>query len=123
MSDVQVVGHTWRNRRHDKRLKAPLTVITGEKPFTVDNWSLGGFIIRDPVVDLVPESSTQVRLLVPFPDGEVTLDVTIKVVRNGGDEPQFAANFVGLDNRAVDALDRYASRRFVRSGPPQSPAR
>jgi len=57
--------HDPEDRRVSPRICAPMTVVIGNTPYAIQNWSLGGMKIANYYGPLQPPDKADVRVLVP----------------------------------------------------------
>jgi hypothetical protein len=97
--------------RRDRRYALPpITVTLVSGAYTTSNWSLGGFLLPPPSLDLAPGASVAGK--VSLSDGGATHEFSAEVVRRDGDGTGF--RFVEPSDALVGALDRAIAHRLFR---------
>ena len=99
-------------RRRDRRIDAPMTVVIGNTPYAIGDWSLGGARLVDYVGTLTPGDIAQLRVLVPTagPGALFRTDGRVHRVDSGS----LGLEFEDLDTVAFATLNRYFQERLFR---------
>jgi hypothetical protein len=97
--------------RRDRRYALPpITVTLTSGAYTTSNWSLGGFLLPPPGLDLKPGVSAAGK--VALSDGGATHEFSAEVVRCDADGTGF--RFVDPSDALIGALDRAIAHRLFR---------
>ncbi|MBT5263415.1 MAG: PilZ domain-containing protein [Rhodospirillaceae bacterium] len=101
------------DRRQAQRLQAPMTVVIGNTPYAITNWSLSGVKIADYYGDLAPPDDADLRVLVPTAGPGALFQTEAEVRRREEDTPELAVAFKDLDPLARQTLNRYFHDRII----------
>ncbi|MCS6879129.1 MAG: PilZ domain-containing protein [Geminicoccaceae bacterium] len=82
--------------RQHVRLRVPIAVEIDGQRYPVDDWSIGGFGVVGALPRRRPGERFAVRLVLPFEDFELALDLEAELVYRLEDEPRFGCRFVRL---------------------------
>lgn len=102
------------DRRRNRRISAPMTVVIGNTPYAVGDWSLGGFKLLDYAGPLAPGDQAPLRVLVPTAGPGSLFRATGRVRRVDMAETSLGMALDRLDTIAFDTLNRYFRERLVR---------
>lgn len=92
---VQIEQETEIHRQH-VRLRIPITVEIDGQRYSVDDWSIGGFGVLAALPRRQPGERFAVRLILPFEDFELSLDLEAELVYRLEDQSRFGCRFVRL---------------------------
>ena len=112
---MKIVGSELSNRRRDRRTEAtPIHIELDGETLTTLDWSLGGFLVEG--YDGYLHTGDQLAVEIGFElDGTEFRHVApIEVVRVEPYGNQLAANFIGLDNDTMSALEGLLTGRLRR---------
>ncbi len=98
------VIHEKPSRRRHLRLTAPIKVRHAGHDYDTENWSLGGFRLKDFSENLRQDDLIDVILGIPFQNCMISLDVKARVVMCNLDKAIAAFEFVDIDTRSRDVL-------------------
>jgi hypothetical protein len=101
------------DRRGNRRIHAPMTVVIGNTPYAIDNWSLGGMKIANYYGALQPPDQAEIRVLVPTAGPGALFQATAAVRRYDPNDVSLAITFEGLDMLAQATLNRYLRERMA----------
>lgn len=115
----QVVHEAEVHRQH-VRLKVPIRAEIDGTPFTVDDWSMGGFGVEQEMTSRHPGETFQSKLTFPFEDFAITLDLSCQLVYIVDDNSRFGCRFAGLSEGQLAlfryVVDAYLSGEIVSAG-------
>lgn len=114
MSSLADTDHPSSDRRRDRRIDAPMTVVIGNTPYAIGDWSLGGARIVDYVGTLEPGDVAQLRVLVPTAGPGALFRTEGRVQRIDADSGSLGLEFEELDTVAFATLNRYFRERLFR---------
>ncbi|MEQ8813396.1 MAG: PilZ domain-containing protein [Thalassobaculum sp.] len=101
-------------RRRDRRIEAPMTVVIGNTPYAIGDWSLGGARIVDYAGSLTPGDVAQLRVLVPTAGPGALFRTDGRVQRVDAESGSLGLEFEALDTVAFATLNRYFRERVFR---------
>lgn len=101
-------------RRRDRRIDAPMTVVIGNTPYAIGDWSLRGARLVDYVGSLTPGDVAQLRVLVPTAGPGALFRTDGQVHRVDADSGSLGLEFMDLDTVATATLNRYFRERLFR---------
>lgn len=101
-------------RRRDRRIDAPMTVVIGNTPYAIGDWSVGGARIVDYVGSLAPGDRAQLRVLVPTAGPGALFRAEGRVQRVDAESGSLGFEFERLDAVAFATLNRYFQERLFR---------
>lgn len=102
-----------KERRGTRRISAPMTVVIGNTPYAIENWSLGGMKIANYYGPLQPLDKTKVRILVPTAGPGALFQTNTEVRRYDPRDVSLSVSFQSLDILARATLNRYLQERVV----------
>lgn len=100
-------------RRTSHRMVAPMTVVIGNTPYAILDWSLSGMRVAGYRGTLRPEDETRVRVLVPTAGPGALFHAKGRVCRYEEDDEVLALSFQAMDPSATSTLNRYYLERIV----------
>ena len=100
-------------RRESRRISSPMTVVIGNTPYAIENWSLGGMKIADYYGPLQPLDKAEVRILVPTAGPGALFQTKAEVCRYDPRDVSLSVSFQSLDIPARATLNRYLQERIV----------
>ena len=95
------------DRRKSKRSTAPMTVVIGNTPYAIGNWSCGGIKISNYYGVLQPTHKAKLRVLVPLAGPGAIFHAYCEVKRYEPDDLSLSMSFENLDRLASGTLNRY----------------
>ena len=95
------------DRRKNKRSIAPMTVVIGNTPYAIGNWSCGGIKISNYYGVLQPNHKAKLRVLVPLAGPGAIFHAYGEVKRYEPDDLSLSMSFKNLDRLASGTLNRY----------------
>ena len=95
------------DRRKNARSSAPMTVVIGNTPYAIGNWSCGGIKISNYYGVLQPTHKAKLRVLVPLAGPGAIFHAYGEVMRYDSDDLSLSLSFENLDRLASGALNRY----------------
>ena len=101
------------DRRGSRRISAPMTVVIGNTPYAIDNWSLGGMKIANYYGALQPPDRADIKVLVPTAGPGALFQATAAVRRYDPSDVSLAITFESLDMLARATLNRYLQERMA----------
>lgn len=101
-------------RRRDRRISAPMTVVIGNAPYAIGDWSFSGVRVLEYSGALEPGDSTPMRVFVPTAGPGALFRTEGEVRRKDGDDGSVGVAFQDLDSVAFDTLNRYFRERLLR---------
>jgi hypothetical protein len=101
------------DRRESRRIRAPMTVVIGNTPYAIDNWSLSGMKIANYYGALQPPDRAEIRVLVPTAGPGALFQTTAAVRRYDSSDVSLAIIFEDLDMLARATLNRYLNERMA----------
>ena len=114
MMHIVNTDHTSRQeRREARRISAPMTVVIGNTPYAIENWSLGGMKIANYYGPLQPSDKTEIRILVPTTGPGALFQTNAEVSRYDSRDVSLSVSFQSLDILAQATLNRYMQERVV----------
>ena len=115
MPDTKIIGYALPDRRRDRRVvMPPIQIEIAGEEFTTVDWSLGGFLAGSYDGDLKKGDGVRVTIIATV-RGELRRHATgVEVVRDGKKDGYLAARFDGLDEHAIDMLERVIMERMHR---------
>ena len=102
-----------KERRESQRISAPMTVVIGNTPYAIENWSLGGMKIANYYGPLQPLDEAEVRILVPTAGPGALFQTKAEVCRYDPRDVSLSVFFQNLDILARATLNRYLQERMV----------
>ena len=114
MSGTITAGRRQSERRRDRRIDAPMTIVIGNTPYGIGDWSPSGARIVDYVGSLGPGDVAQLRVLVPTAGPGALFRTEGRVQRVDAASGSLGLAFEGLDTVAFTTLNRYFHERLVR---------
>jgi len=96
-----------RDRRKNERSSAPMTVVIGNTPYAISNWSCGGIKISNYYGVLQPAHKAKLRVLVPLAGPGAIFHACGEVNRYDSDDLSLSMSFENLDRLASGTLNRY----------------
>lgn len=100
-------------KRTAPRLSAPMTVVIGNTPYAIENWSVCGMKISEYSGSLTPQDKTDFRVLVPSAGPGSVFWAAGDVRRQDAETSSLAIEFDGLDIVAIGTLNRYFQERMA----------
>jgi hypothetical protein len=100
-------------RRENRRISAPMTVVIGNTPYAIDNWSLDGMKIANYYGALQPPDHAEIKVLVPTAGPGALFQTKAKVNRYDSRDVSLAISFESLDILARATLNRYLQERMA----------
>ena len=94
-------------RRRDPRIVAPMTVIIGEVPYGIRNWSLGGVKLDCYAAGLGPSDRTPLLIMLPTAGPGSRVAANAEVHRMTVTDRTTVLRFETLDALAIRTLNRY----------------
>ncbi len=91
-----------------------MTVVIGNTPYAIGDWSLGGARVVDYVGSLTPGDLAQLRVLVPTAGPGALFRTEGRVQRVDTETGSLGLAFEELDSVAFTTLNRYFRERLVR---------
>lgn len=101
------------DRRRDRRISSPMTVVIGNTPYAIENWSLGGLKIANYYGALQPPDQADVKVLVPTAGPGALFQTVARVRRYDPSDVSLSVAFEGLDILAQATLNRYFQERVA----------
>tara|TARA_B100000614_G_scaffold168553_1_gene150182 strand:+ start:89 stop:472 length:384 start_codon:yes stop_codon:yes gene_type:complete len=95
------------DRRKNERSSAPMTVVIGNTPYAIGNWSCGGIKISNYYGVLQPTHKAKLRVLVPLAGPGAIFHAYGEVKRYDSDDLSLSMSFENLDRLASGTLNRY----------------
>ena len=95
------------DRRKSKRSTAPMTVVIGNTPYAIGNWSCGGIKISNYYGVLQPAHKAKLRVLVPLAGPGAIFHACGEVKRYEPEDLSLSMSFENLDRLASGTLNRY----------------
>lgn len=95
------------DRRKNERSRAPMTVVIGNTPYAISNWSCGGIKISNYYGVLQPAHKAKLRVLVPLAGPGAIFHAYGEVMRYDSDDLSLSMSFENLDRLASGTLNRY----------------
>ena len=95
------------DRRKNERSNAPMTVVIGNTPYAIGNWSCGGVKISNYYGVLQPTHKAELRVLVPLAGPGAIFHAYGEVKRYDSDDLSLSMSFENLDRLASGTLNRY----------------
>lgn len=114
MSSLAAHPRRSSERRRDRRIDAPMTVVIGNTPYAIGDWSLGGARIVDYVGALAAGDIAQLRVLVPTAGPGALFRTDGRVQRVDPGSGSLGLEFESLDIVAFATLNRYFRERLFR---------
>jgi len=114
MSATLTSGSRRSERRRDRRISAPMTVVIGNAPYAIGDWSLGGVRVLEYSGALQPGDSTPMRVFVPTAGPGALFRTDGQVCRKDNGDGSVGVAFQALDSVAFDTLNRYFCERLLR---------
>jgi hypothetical protein len=102
------------DRRRDRRINAPMTVVIGNTPYAFGDWSLSGARVVDYVGSLTPGDVAALRVLVPTAGPGALVRTAGRVRRVDAETGNLGFAFDPLDTVASETLNRYFQERLFR---------
>ena len=113
MSATPASGSQNADRRRARRISAPMTVVIGNAPYAIGDWSLGGLRVLEYSGALEPGDSTAMRVFVPTAGPGALFRTSGEVRRKDEDDGSVGVAFNDLDSVAFDTLNRYFRERLL----------
>ncbi len=101
------------DRRGSRRISAPMTIVIGNTPYAIDNWSTEGMKIANYYGALQPSDRAEVRVLVPTAGPGALFKATAEVKRYDPSDVSLSITLEGLDMLARATLNRYLNERMA----------
>ena len=95
------------DRRKNERSSAPMTVVIGNTPYAISNWSCGGIKISNYYGVLQPTHKAKLRVLVPLAGPGAIFQAYGEVKRYDSGDLSLSMSFENLDRLASGTLNRY----------------
>lgn len=114
MSPTPASGSRPSDRRSTRRISAPMTVVIGNAPYAIGDWSLGGLRVLEYSGALEPGDRTAMRVFVPTAGPGALFRANCEVRRKDETDGSVGLAFNGLDSVAFDTLNRYFRERLLR---------
>jgi hypothetical protein len=114
MSATVTAASRRSDRRRDRRISAPMTVVIGNAPYAIGDWSLSGLRVLEYSGALEPGDSTPMRVFVPTAGPGALFRTAGEVRRKDFADGSVGVAFRDLDSIAFDTLNRYFRERLVR---------
>lgn len=102
------------DRRSTRRISAPMTVVIGNAPYAIGDWSLGGLRVLEYSGALEPGDCTAMRVFVPTAGPGALFRTSGEVRRKDDEDGSVGVAFNDLDSVAFDTLNRYFRERMLR---------
>lgn len=116
---AQIVHEAEIHRQH-VRLRIPIAIEIDGTRYTVDDWSVGGFGVVGPMASRRPGERFPARLIFPFEDFELSLQLDCQLIYVLPDESRFGGRFLSLSQGQADLfrylVDAYLSGELVSGG-------
>ncbi|MDA0341042.1 MAG: PilZ domain-containing protein [Proteobacteria bacterium] len=90
-----------------------MTVVIGNTPYAIDNWSLDGMKIANYYGALQPPDHAVIKVLVPTAGPGALFQANAEIRRYDPSDVSLAIAFEGLDIRARATLNRYLQERVA----------
>ena len=94
-------------RRRDNRSCAPMTVVIGNTPYAIENWSFGGIKISNYYGTLQPPKKAQIKVLVPTTGPGALFQTSGEAKRYDPFDVSLSMTFEKLDMPTKETLNRY----------------
>ncbi|WP_028792643.1 PilZ domain-containing protein [Thalassobaculum salexigens] len=114
MSPTPAPGNRQADRRSTRRISAPMTVVIGNAPYAIGDWSLGGLRVLEYSGALEPGDCTAMRVFVPTAGPGALFRTSGEVRRKDDDDGSVGVAFNNLDSVAFATLNRYFRERVLR---------
>ncbi|MEQ8584425.1 MAG: PilZ domain-containing protein [Thalassobaculaceae bacterium] len=114
MSATLTSGSRRSDRRRDRRISAPMTVVIGNAPYAIGDWSLGGVRVLEYSGALEPGDRTPMRVFVPTAGPGALFRTEGEIRRKDDGDGSVGVAFDGLDSVAFATLNRYFRERVLR---------
>ena len=101
-----VVEHDRPSQRQYHRLLVPLKARIDGKSFRIDNWSMTGFCVKDPMGSMTPGDVLSVRIAIPFQGFQIQFSARAGVVRTNNSDhvkPSSDSNIIHIDTTQNEA--------------------
>lgn len=114
MTETATTG-TWQaERRSSRRISAPMTVVIGNAPYAIGDWSLGGLRVLEYSGALQPGDKTPMRVFVPTAGPGALFRTDAEIRRKDRTDGSVGVAFQELDSIAFGTLNRYFRERLIR---------
>ena len=100
-------------RRKNTRSTAPMTVVIGNTPYAIENWSFGGIKISNYYGVLQPPCKAKIKVLVPTAGPGALFQTSGAAKRYNPQEVSLSMAFDELDIPAKETLNRYFQERIA----------
>lgn len=107
------IAKTHPERRKNARSKAPMTVVIGNTPYAIENWSFGGIKISNYYGVLQPPCKAQIKVLVPTAGPGALFQTSGAAKRYDSQEVSLSIAFDDLDIPARETLNRYFQEQIA----------
>jgi hypothetical protein len=104
---------TFTERRRNPRNCAPLTVVIGNTPYAIENWSYSGMKIANYYGVLQPPAKTKIKILVPTAGSGALFQTFIKTIRYSPFDVSLSIEFKSLALAAKKTLSRYFQEQYI----------
>ncbi|MBH66911.1 MAG: hypothetical protein CMM58_01010 [Rhodospirillaceae bacterium] len=94
-------------RRKDNRSFAPMTVVIGNTPYAIENWSFGGIKISNYYGTLQPPKKAQIKVLIPTTGPGALFQTSGEAKRYDPCDVSLSMAFDNLDMPTKETLNRY----------------
>src|SRR5690242_9216254 len=102
---MPVIKHEAPDLRRHVRSKVPIGIRIKGRPFTVTEWSLGGFKVDDyPVNGTLVGDHLYADFVLPYQGVEISFTTEVEVVRVASESGTLAARFLNLNAREREVL-------------------
>ena len=108
-------GRRQTDRRRDRRIDAPMTVVIGNTPYAIGDWSPSSVRVVDYAGPLAPGDVASLRILVPTAGPGALFRTEGRVHRVDAGSGSLGLTFEQLDTVAISTLNRYFQERLIRS--------
>ena len=100
-------------RRRNQRSCAPLTVVIGNTPYAIENWSCSGMKIANYYGILQPPAKTKIKVLIPTAGQGALFQTSIETVRYSAIDVSLSIEFESLNISAKRTLNRYFQEQYI----------
>jgi hypothetical protein len=100
-------------RRKNQRSCAPLTIVIGNTPYAIENWSCSGMKIANYYGILQPPAKTKIKILIPTAGPGALFQTSIETIRYSASDVSLSIAFKSLDISARRTLNRYFQEQYI----------
>ena len=100
-------------RRKNQRSCAPLTIVIGNTPYAIENWSCSGMKIANYYGILQPHAKTKIKILIPTAGPGALFQTSIETIRYSASDVSLSIAFKSLDISARRTLNRYFQEQYI----------